>query len=65
MSTGQLEALFRGAQREQLGRVADGLAHVELGALELEPPRFDLREVEDVVDDRRAALRADDLTVVR
>ena len=30
---GELDALFRGAQRQQLGRVADGLAQVELGAL--------------------------------
>ena len=48
---GELEALFRRAQRQQLRGVADGLAQVELGALELEPPRLDLREVEDVVDD--------------
>ena len=60
---GELDALFRGAQREQLGSIADCLAQVELGALEIEPPRLDLREVEDVVDDRRAATRPDDFTV--
>ena len=40
-----------GADREQLRGIADGFTRVELGAFEIEPPRLDLREVEDVVDD--------------
>ena len=48
---GELDALFRRADREQLGGIADGFTRVELGPFEIEPPRLDLREVEDVVDD--------------
>ena len=48
---GELEPFLRGAERQQLGGVADGLAEIERGVVELEPLRFDLREVEDVVDD--------------
>ena len=53
----ELEPLLAGAQRQQRRRVADDLAHVERRPFQLEPPRLDLREVEDVVDDRRAAPR--------
>ena len=62
---GELDALLRRADREQLGGIADGFTRVELGAFEIEPPRLDLREVEDVVDDRRAVIVAADLTVAR
>ena len=48
---GELEAFFGGAERQQLRGVADRLAQIELGVLEVEPPRLDLREVQDVVDD--------------
>ena len=48
---GELDALLRRAEREQLGGIADGFTRVELDAFEIEPPRLDLREVEDVVDD--------------
>ena len=49
--TRELDAFFGGAERQQLGGVADRLAQIEFGVLEVEPLRFDLREVQDVVDD--------------
>ena len=49
--TRELDAFFGGAERQQLGGVADRLAQIEFGVLEVEALRFDLREVEDVVDD--------------
>ena len=48
---------FLRADREQLGRIAEASRSIELGALEIEPPRLDLREVEDVVDDREERSR--------
>ena len=46
----------RGPQRQQLRRVADRFAQIELGVLEIQPPRLDLREIEHVVDDRQQRL---------
>ena len=62
---GELEPFSAGAQRQQLGRVAHGLAQVELDALQIEPPGLDLREVEDVVDDGEQRPRRRTCTVSR
>ena len=48
---GHLEALGLGALGEQLADVFHHLAHVEVRRFELQPPRLDLREVQDVVDE--------------
>jgi hypothetical protein len=47
---------FSGPRREQLDAVFDGVADGERHVLEREPARFDLRDVEDVVDDRHQRL---------
>ena len=54
----EVEAGRRGLHREQLHGVLDDEAQIESERLERdEPARLDLGEVEDVVDDRRAARR--------
>ena len=53
----QLQPLLVGPRREQLDAVFDGVAHGERHALERETAGFDLRDVEDVVDDRHQRLR--------
>ena len=62
----QLEALLGRPGGHQLQRRLDALVEVERGGLQVHPPRLDLREVEDVVDDREQGLAAgaDDLRVV-
>ena len=40
-----------------LRRIAHRFAQVELGLIEIEPPRLDLREVQDVVDDGQQRVR--------
>ena len=59
----ELDVLLGGARRDDVERALDALAEIERLALELEPARLDLREVEDVVDDaqQRVAARPDDL----
>ena len=52
----QLEPLLVRARREQPDGVLDRVAQAERHVLERQPPRFDLREVEDVVDDRQQRL---------
>ena len=49
----QLEPFLVRAQGERLERVRDRRAQRERHRFELEPPRFDLREVENVVEDRQ------------
>jgi hypothetical protein len=53
----QLQPLLIGARRQQLDAVFDGVADGERHVLEREPARLDLRDVEDVVDDRHQRLR--------
>ena len=48
---GELEALFVGAQRQRLHRIADAVVEIERDRLEPQLARFDLGEVENVVDD--------------
>ena len=47
---GQLDAFFRGAQGQELGGIADRLAQVEVGFLQVEAAGFDLRKIEHVID---------------
>ena len=54
--TGQLEALLVRARRQQPDRLLHGLAQVERHPLERQLPRLDLREVENVVDERQQRL---------
>ena len=49
---GELEALLVGLQRVRPERVAEGVPEAEGDALQIEPPRLDLREVQDVVQER-------------
>src|SRR5207302_10877378 len=49
----QLETLLRGSGGQDVERRLDRVAQDERGALELDAPRLDLREVQDVVDDRQ------------
>ena len=49
----ELEPALVRARGEQVADVGDGLAHVEVDRVELELAGLDLREVEDVVDDRQ------------
>ena len=52
----ELQPLLIGARREQLDAVFDRVAEVERRAVEREAARLDLRDVEDVVDDRQQRL---------
>ena len=63
---GELEAFFGGAKREHAAGVADRLAQLEWPALDLQPSRFDLREVQDIVDhlEQRVGGRLDGRQVV-
>ena len=63
---GEVEPLLGGAGGHEIERGLDALAEVERLGLELELPRLDLGEVEDVVDDgqERVAALADDLRVL-
>jgi hypothetical protein len=49
----EVELLLGGARADQVERRLDALAQVERMRLDVHPPGFDLREVEDVVDDRQ------------
>jgi hypothetical protein len=53
----ELQLLLGGLNGEGLQRVAQGLAQLERQLLELEPPRLDLREVEDVVQQPQQGVR--------
>ena len=56
-----IPAFFVGTQGERLHRVAEQVSQRELHLFEAEMPRFDLREIEDVVDDAQQVLaRFDD-----
>ena len=48
---GELQALLGGVRRQELDRLLHASGHVHRRLLELELSRFDLREVENVVDD--------------
>ena len=60
---GQLQALLERLRRHQLQRVFDAGLRIERLEIELQLAGVDLREVEDVVDDRQqpVAARADHL----
>ena len=65
-----VSALLARPRRHQPQRVGHRVAQAERDGLELEPARFDLREVEDVVDERQQRLgglarRADQLSLLR
>ena len=49
---GGVEVLLHGAGRDEVERRLDAVAQVERLRLDVHAPGFDLREVEDVVDDR-------------
>ena len=49
---GEVQALLIGARRQQLDAVFDRIAEAERRAIERQPARLDLRDVQDVVDDR-------------
>ncbi len=51
----QLESLRMGLNRQQVRNVVDGAAQVHVDALEVQLSGFDLRKVEDVVDDGEQA----------
>ena len=55
---GQVQALLGSARGQQIERALDALAQVEGLILQFEPVRLDLREVEDVVDDREQRIAA-------
>ncbi len=55
---GELEALLACPGRDELERVLDALAQVERGLLQLQHAGFDLREVQDVVDEREEMIAA-------
>ena len=61
----QVEALLGGPRRHEVERPLDAFPEVEGLRLQIEPPRLDLREVQDVVDDgqERVAALADDLGI--
>ena len=61
--TGEFEPPGGGVQRDEVECLFDAAAHVERMAFEFEVAGFDLREVQNVVDEReeRVAGRADDL----
>ncbi len=50
---GGVEVLLDGAGRDEVERRLDALAQIERLRLDVHPPGLDLREVEDVVDDRQ------------
>src|SRR5437899_1169526 len=50
---GELEALSVGPERQRFHGVAQGLAQGERDGLDLQPPRLDLREIQNIVDDRQ------------
>src|SRR5262249_28545919 len=54
----QLEALLGGARAEEIEQVFELGPQIEVEGLELDLVRFDLREIEDVVDDREQAVAA-------
>ena len=54
----ELDVVARGLARHEIDRALDARAQVERHVLEVEVPRLDLREVEDVVDDREQVLAA-------
>ena len=54
---GELQPFAAGVDRERLQRVAQRVARAEGDRFELELSRLDLREVEDVVDDREQGVR--------
>src|SRR5271154_6842171 len=47
----QSEAFLVGAYSQRLEGQVNAVSQIELGAVEVEPTRFDLRKIEDVVDD--------------
>ena len=49
---GELEPFLGGANREQVHRFFDAFHEVERLVLDVESARFDLREIQDVVDER-------------
>src|SRR5256885_16832819 len=51
--SGELEALSVGRERQCFHGVAQALAQRERYGLYFQPPRFDLREIQNVVDDRQ------------
>jgi len=55
---GQVEPFLGGAWRQQIQRRLDALPQVERLAFEGQLASFDLREVEDVVDDRQQRIGA-------
>ncbi len=50
---GQLEVLLVGPHAERFERIAQAVVEVEIDGVDVEPAGFDLRKVEDVVDDRQ------------
>src|SRR5205085_12533019 len=54
---GQLQALFVRAQGEGLHRIAEAVAEREGDVVQIELARFDLGEVENVVDDIEERIR--------
>ncbi len=54
----QLEAFLLGALREDVDRPFEARADLERSSLQAHPPRLDLREVEDVVDEAQERLAA-------
>ncbi len=51
-----LEVLGPGRLRNQIRHIVDQPANFECGLLELQLPGFDLREIEDVIDDMQQSL---------
>ena len=52
----ELDALLVGARRERVNRVVEQLAHFEFDMIQVELARLDLREVEDVVQEKELTL---------
>ena len=55
-AAGELQSLLIGARREQFDAVFDRVAEVKRRPLERQPARLDLRDIQDVVDDRHQRL---------
>src|ERR1051325_7393426 len=53
----KLDLIFVGALDKQIECAFDGLPQIEIERLEMQLARFDLREVENIVDDREQKLR--------
>jgi hypothetical protein len=53
----QLQTLFAGTGGECLERIADQLCQIELDTVQLQSARFDLREIEDIVQEIQERLR--------